>query len=307
VEDDYRWIFVVLNPAAGRVNTDALRKSLIQRLESAGIGYRIYSLSGGDNLKTVVQEAVEKGASLVVAAGGDGTVSGVADGLANSSVPLAVVPTGTGNVVAREFGIPLKQDQALQVIISSKKVRPIDLMQVGERYYLLNIGIGISSLTMRSTRREFKRRFGVLAYLWVGLKQLLGFQPTRFRIKIDGHSLSVRASEIMITNLSLFGMEPFHWDTDIEPDDGKLDLCIVRARNLIDYIRVGWGMLPGQRDHRNHLNCLTIERSLSLQSNPNLPVQADGEIIGPTPLELKIKAQALRILVPETESGEDTA
>lgn len=300
MRDHDKGIFFILNPAAGRSDPEALREAILQRGESSGFSFEIHTTAEDDNLKSVVKQAIEKGASLVVAIGGDGTVSGVANGLVNENVPLGIVPTGTGNVLAREFNIPLDPEKALDLITSSKNTCAIDLMQVGEAYYLLNVGIGITSMTIRSTQRDSKRRFGILAYLWSGVKHLLGFQPTRFQLKIDDRSVSTRASEIMITNSSLFGMEPFHWDTDIEPDDGKIDLCIVRARNLVDYLRVGWGMLPGQRDHRPNVHCLTIQQGLRLESSPSLPIQADGEIIGRTPLELKVRSQALRILVPES-------
>jgi len=297
--DNGAWVFFVLNPAAGGANPEALSDAIRQRCESSEIRYEIHFTQEDENLKSVVQEAVNRGASLVVALGGDGTVSGVANGLVDEAVPLGIIPTGTGNVLAREFNIPLDPQEALEVIISSKNKRSIDLMQVGEDFYMLNIGVGVTSKTIRGTQRADKRRFGILAYLWEGLKHLMGSQPTRFLLKIDHRSVSTRASEIMITNSSLFGMEPFHWDTDIEPDDGKIDLCIVRARNLVDYVKVGWGMLPGQRDRRPNVKCLRFEKGLSLESTPSLPVQADGELIGSTPLELNVRPQVLRVLVPD--------
>jgi diacylglycerol kinase (ATP) len=177
-------IFVVVNPVAGNADTDEVRRLLDQHLPEHE--WEIFETSGEEQLSEVVMQALPKGFDLVVAAGGDGTVSGVAAGLINSQVPMAILPIGTGNALARELGISLNPEDALLLLVEGFDTRDIDGMWVKETLSVLGVGIGLTSLTMQETDSEQKRRFGLLAYVWNGLKQLGGIGLNRFEVEIDG-------------------------------------------------------------------------------------------------------------------------
>jgi diacylglycerol kinase family enzyme len=161
----------------------------------------------------------------------------------------------------------------------------------------LNISLGVSSLTMHDTRRDHKRRFGLLAYLWKGAKWLTGVQPQRFTITIDGKRRRYRASEVVVANSGMLGMRPFTWGSHITLDDGQLDVCVVRARGAPDYLRVIWSTILG-RQKRPKVAYLTARQSVTIDSDWPLPVQADGEIIGQTPIHVELVPKALRVVVP---------
>ena len=189
------------------------------------------------------------GGAVSVAAGGDGTLSAVVDGLANSNVPLGILPTGTTNVVAQELNIPLNLDKACQLLAGEHKLRAIDALQFGQQFYVLSVGIGLDALTMQTTSQQDKRRYGKLAYVWGIIKLVMGIQPHAFTIVADGQKRRVKAADVLLTNVSTV-TGPLRWGPHIAPDDGQIDIVIMRARNLIDILGVIYDILvPGRPRH----------------------------------------------------------
>jgi YegS/Rv2252/BmrU family lipid kinase len=245
-----------------------------------------------------------RGCEIVVAAGGDGTVSAVADGVVGSTVPLAILPLGTANVLARELGIPTDLEGACALLAGPFATTSIDCMKVRDSYYVTQLGIGIDALMIRDTTREVKRRFGRIAYLWTAVSTLLGFQPRRFRLSIDGRKIHPRASQVVLANCGTLGQRPLRWGPDIRPDDGRVAVCIIRARTLFDYVAVSWHVLRGHPRPHPNIRYYRAERSVAVSTDHPLPAQADGEIIGQTPLEVRVVARALRVVVPQREASE---
>jgi YegS/Rv2252/BmrU family lipid kinase len=246
----------------------------------------------------VVHAAVSRGCDLVVAAGGDGTVSAVAGGLVGSDVPLGIIPLGTANVLARELGIPTALDQACRLLVGPYATARIDAMRVGQGCYFTQIGAGIDALMIRDTRREHKQRFGRIAYLWTALTWLVGFQPRRFTITIDGLPRRFRASQVVVANSGTLGQPPFRWGPDVRPDDGRLDVCVIRARNLLDYLKLFWYVLTGQHRSSPNVRYFAARQTITIAARRPLPVQGDGEIIGETPVEVAVVPRAVAIIVP---------
>lgn len=290
-------IFVVLNPVAGSCTAEIVRAAF-ERHFAADADYEIYETSGDDQIGDVVRDALSAGYQMVVAGGGDGTVSEVAEGLAHSDIPLGIIPLGTANVLARELNIPLDLDGACALLVGEHTITSIDAMQVGEKIFVFQIGIGIDALMIRDTGRADKRRFGRAAYMWTAFTRLLGYQPRRFSIVVDGKRLRPRASQVLIANGGVLGMPPFRWGPDIRPDDGRIDVCIVSAQTARDYIGVGWHIVRGQQKKDRRVRYLSAERSIAISADQPLPVQADGEIIGETPLHVQVVPDAIRVIVP---------
>jgi diacylglycerol kinase (ATP) len=288
-------VFVIVNPAAGGGLAAEVQRTIQPQFASGAC--EIHETAPDVDLAPVVRAALARGVDLVVAAGGDGTISAVANGLVGSSTPLGILPLGTANVLAQELGIPLDLEGACRLLGSARSTRAIDAMQVGDRVYFTQVGVGIDALMIRDTSREQKRRFGRLAYLWTAFERLLGFQPQRFSIEVDGQHLRRRASMVVVANVGTLGQAPFRWGPQISVDDGRLDICIVRARTALDYLALAWHVLLGQfRRHRN-VRYLVAERTIAIDTKRRLPVQADGEIIGETPVIVHVLRQAVHIVV----------
>lgn len=295
-----RDLYVVLNPVAGTSNRDEVVAALEQRLGAGDMRYEIYETSGeeGEDIPALVRAAVARGADLVVAAGGDGTVSLVAGALAGGSVPLAILPIGTANVFAQVVGLPLDLAGAADVLAGEFVARPIDGMRVGDSLGVLHVSVGITSLMQRDTSRDLKRRFGRLAYLYVAARWVFGFQPRRFNVVIDGKRHRFNASQVLIANGGEMGQQPFTWGPDIAPDDGVIDVCVINASTFRDYLLVGWSTLTGRHRQNRRLRYFKARGSISVNTKRALPVQLDGELAGNTPIRVEVVPAALLCAVP---------
>ncbi|MBN1992028.1 MAG: diacylglycerol kinase family lipid kinase [Anaerolineae bacterium] len=297
--NDTSKIYIVFNPVAGNANADTVRQALNKYFSNNNVpAYSIYETTGQENLSEVVHQALNQGFNLFVAAGGDGTVAGVAGGLADTDIPLGIIPLGTGNALALKFNIPLDLEPALQLLVGRHAVQTMDAMQVEDRFLLLNITIGLTSLIMRDTEYKNKRRFGRLAYVWAGLLALFNIQPRRFTIGVDGQYHQVWASEIAVTNVSSFGASMFRWGPHIRSDDAQLDVVIVRSRTIWDYLQLAWHTILNQHKRDPNVNYLSARQSVTVKAGRPLIVQGDGDIIGQTPVRVKIVPNAVQIIVP---------
>src|SRR5258707_3996698 len=244
----------------------------------------------------LARKAVGQKANLVIAAGGDGTINEIIQGLAGSETALGVLPNGTVNVWARELGIPLDEAGARAVLVNGR-TRHIDLGCVNGRYFLLMVGIGLDGEVIQAVERKPLKRLGVLGYalaaLWLGPGDS-GFPVV---VQIDGLVVKTRALQVFVGNTQLYaGAFKFTWKAKC--DDGLLDLCIVRKRNLLGRIVVLWDFLPGPKKRRL---CVRYDTFTSIKIETLQPVafQIDGEAAGHTPATFSISPGTLKVVVPQ--------
>ena len=299
-------VFVVLNPMAGNSTAEDVRSAL-ERHFGEQIDLEIYETTGSEDEDVVatVRDAVGSQFNLVVAAGGDGTVSDVAEGLVGSGVPMGIVPVGTANVFARELNLPLTLEESCALLAGQHAITNVDAMKARDKYFVLQIGIGLDSLMIRDTEREAKRRFGRAAYVWTALTRLVGYQPVRFTISVDGKRLRPRASQVLIANGGVLGIAPFRWGPNICPDDGRIDVCIVSARTALDYLGLIWHTMLGQQRRDRNVRYLAATESILVTADHPLPVQADGEILGDTPIHIQVVPDAVGVIVPQAEVAQN--
>ena len=225
----------IYNPVAGAGNPEQARQVFTQACERYGWQFRIHETRKGENLAQVVQSGLNQGCDVIMAGGGDGTVSAIASALARSGVPLLIIPMGTGNLLARQLDLPLQLEKAFEYAAKGSEILFLDAMHIGERNYVLNVSVGFSSILIENTSRKDKKHFGLLAYIWTGIQVFLGIQPYRFKLVVDGNHYLIRASEIFISDTTLLKEEIFLKDIDMQADDGKLEVFVVKARTLWDY------------------------------------------------------------------------
>jgi YegS/Rv2252/BmrU family lipid kinase len=290
--------FVVMNPVAGVSQPEAVREKVGAAFQSRDIPFEIYETTGKENLRQKVRSAVKQGFQLFVAAGGDGTLSGVIDGLVGTQIPLVILPTGTWNTVAQIMNIPLQLDPALELVFQEHTIRTVDALEVNQSFFLLSVSAGVGSRTMEDVKRQEKRRFGKLVDLWKGIKQLMEFRSYLFDVKIDGNPARFRASELMVANSPSLGLKALQLDPSIHMDDGKLNVCRIYANTLGEYLRLAISMLRGDQKHNWNVFCVEATREVEIRSREKLPVQGDGDIIGRLPVTVKIVPKAVQIVVP---------
>lgn len=294
---------VILNPSAPPGVRESVLAALDRNFPAAGIEYAIQEPRKGDPFGEIVRARLGEGFDMVVAAGGDGTVSAVVDGLAGSAVPLGIIPTGTANLVARELNIPLDPHGAAELIAGAPPSRMMDAMRIGSRVYVLVAGIGISASVAGGTTRGNKRRFGLVAYLGAAILKVFEFRPRHIEVIVDGVSRKHRAVEVAILNCGILAAMLFPKRPDIHVDDGHLDVWILDTKTLLDYPRYLFRIVA-RRPGNPRAHFIEAERSIAVRSAAPLPVQADGDVIGTTPVDIEVIRGAVRVFVPEKPAVE---
>jgi diacylglycerol kinase (ATP) len=292
-------VFVVFNPKAGKEDqADEIRAALARHFTSPPWTPEIYETTGQEDVAAICRAACKRGASLVIAAVGDGTVVGVANGLVHSLVPLGILPLGTGNDLARVLSIPLKLDEALDLLTGDHAVAQVDALHVGERFFFSNVSVGISPQVMKDTKSMQKKRFGRLAYLWTMIKQSDIFHLHRYRLTVDGQSQSINASEIVISNTTLLEAPPHVFGPPETLSDGQFEVYMVMAQTWGDFVQLMWDMLRRPGHSAAKLSHLVVKRSIRIEAvgSPQL-AQADGEVIGHTPMEILLVQKAIHVIM----------
>jgi len=289
-------VFVVHNPVAGTSDPATVHSEIEKHL--ADRDYQIYETTGEENVREVVRNALQDGYRTIWAAGGDGTVSAVANALVKGDIPLGIVPLGSGNILAKELGIPLDLAAACELLTGAHRTRMLDVLCVSEDYFVLSVSTGISALMITETAREQKRKLGQLAYLLNGIRIILAKSLWPFVVLVDGELLLVRASEVIAANIGLIGYKPIRLGTQILPDDGQVDLCRVRVDSVQRLFSVINGVLSGQQDRLKEMTCNSASEFIEIHSRRKIPVQGDGENIGFTPVRIEVVSKSLPVLVP---------
>ena len=259
----------------------------------------IYDIKTDDSIPEVVSRYVRGDKiGLVVAVGGDGTVSSVAHALVGGTVPLGIVPGGTGNLVARELGIPLGTAEAVALVTGAHGLRKIDAMMIAGRTYLLNAGVGVNAEVIDETSRLGKSLFGRTAYVGTAVWKVLQAKPQRLEIDIDGVANTYDATDVLISNCGTLARVLHPNCPTILADDGLVDVCIVCMKEAIEY---PWyyflrSLFP---QHVNRIvHELSARRNVTIRSETPMSVQADGDIIGTTPVAVDVRPNALSVIVP---------
>jgi len=306
-------VFVALNRAAGQIVCERVRGALESHFRSSRMSYKIHETQKGENLSEIVREAMRQGFNVAVAAGGDGTVSAVIDGIAGSSVPLCIIPAGTGNLIARELSIPEDIDDAVRLIAGASQTRRIDAMKIGGRVFVLNASIGVSAAVIKDTTRKSKKYLGRIAYFWTTFTKIFTLKRRLIVVTADGVEQEYRAIEAAIMNCGILAKMLYPKAPEIRIDDGYLDLLILGTKPFRDYTLYLFGILTG-RTPDIISRFIKVQRSVAIRSNVPLNVQADGDMIGTTPLEIEVMPGAVTVLVPgedaivpSPDSGQKTA
>jgi diacylglycerol kinase (ATP) len=293
-------LYIVLNPVAGNARAEDIRSLVEEHFPEQEYSWEIYETTGKEDVARLTRQACEQGASRVFAAGGDGTVAGVVNGLVGTGIPLGIIPVGTGNGLARALRLPLDTGEAVQLLAGEHELLPLDLMQVEDQYYTLNVSAGISGQAMRATPAKVKRRFGMFAYVWTIIKKVLGINPMRYRLTIDGVPFQVRATEVLVSNGTLMEKPLEALGPPLEFKDGKFDVYIVSARSVLDHLRMVWELIfKPPRKTRNLHHWKASKQILIDALGSQQPTQGDGEPLGNTPLEVTVVSEALQVIVPK--------
>ena len=237
---------------------------------------------------------------VVLTLGGDGTAMEVAGALAWSETPVGVLAGGTGNLLARALGVPMRVEKAVPALLGGTR-RRIDLGVVQGHRFAVAAGVGIDAAMVEETPAWLKRRLGVLAYTLIASKAALrGVLLRRFftaRIEVDGEVVERQAAAVLFANFGAILENRISFGPDIAVDDGLIDCCVFSPRNLRDALRIMWRVT--RQDFRPDRSILYRKSTkFQISTEPVLTLQADGELLGSTPAEVTVEPLAARLLVP---------
>jgi diacylglycerol kinase (ATP) len=298
-------VLLIFNPIAGP--RSELRRDLervVDYLGERGWRVRVRTTRKPGDATELARAAVAAQCKAVLAAGGDGTVHEVVNGLVGSDTAMGVLPIGTGNVWAKEIGLPtLSLTQPDRLLTAARmlvdgEVRWVDVGQAGDRYFLVCAGVGIDSTVAAQVepRSRTTKQLGAVAYLSAGLRIASDFGGVRGTIVVDDYTIRTRLIMVVVSNIQLYGglvkMTP-----EARVDDGLLDVRIFKGLGPAWVFRHVAGVFT-HRHLRDPMVTHYQGRRVTIYTAEPFPVQLDGEPVGMTPVSLEVVPRALRVLVP---------
>ena len=290
-----RHALIIANPASrrGRKLTHAAEDAF----RRAGVHCEVRVTERAGHAAELAKQA-EATFDAIFALGGDGTVMEIVGALAGSGRPVGILPGGTGNLIARSLGISGGMRRTVQALLAGEPAK-VDLGVIdGERRFAFAAGVGIDVRMVEETPAILKRHLGVLAYALAATRAVFRRERFRVRVTVDGVTTERDASSVFVANFGavlndLFGLGP-----GIRHDDGRLDLCVFTARTIPDAIRIVWRLL--RRDFRmDHRTFYASGTEFRVETDPPLRFQADGELLGQTPFEVRAEPLAAVLIIPK--------
>jgi YegS/Rv2252/BmrU family lipid kinase len=291
---------IISNPMAARVDDSGLREAQ-RRLTEGGLAVAVARTTAPGHAERLARAASSEGIDLLIAHGGDGTVMEVASALIGTDRPIGLLPAGTGNLLAGNLGIRRSARAAAEVILAGN-VRTIDVGRLetsaGVRYFSVAAGMGFDAELMHRTPSRRKRAFGVGAYLTTAVGLATAITRANLRIETENRTIVAPAATVLIANCReiIPGVLPLA-ENGIEPDDGVLNVVVMDATTLPQAARVAWRLLLRNAQHDPGVTYLAA-RHVKITPDRELPVQADGEACGHSPLTIDVVPRGLAVLAP---------
>ena len=295
---------VVVNPA--RVQQLAeLREVVDAALAAAGWPAPDWLETTADDPGTgQARRAVQAGAEVVFVSGGDGTVRAALAGLAGSAAALAVLPAGTGNLLATNLGLPIDPVEGVRVAVAGGR-RQVDLGEMDGELFAVMAGMGFDAAVMDSTSAKLKARIGPLAYVISAVPHLFG-RPMRVQVTVDDQSpLRRRARAVLVGNVGRL-QGGIRLLPDAEPDNGRMDVAILAPRNLAHWVVLAFSVLL-RRQRVPRMEVLRGAHVVVSSDRPQ-PRELDGDVIAAaSTLEVTVRPGALWLCVPQPDGSADLA
>jgi diacylglycerol kinase (ATP) len=291
-----RRVAVVFNPATGGGQTAGRKRDTQEALQGAGLDVLWLETTPEDPGQGLTRRALEEGVDLVMAQGGDGTVMACVTGLAGTDVPLAVLPGGTGNLLATNFDIPSDLDDAVEIALDGDRIR-LDVAAMDDDRFVVMGGMGFDAAMLRDADPKLKRHLGAVAYVLSGFQNLRR-RASRYELRLDDRPPIARVGQgVLIGNLGrLQGGLPVL--PDARPDDGLLDVAVLKTRRILDWLRLAGLLLLRRRRKDPQLESFQARR-IEIHCDRPQPVERDGDPADPRDhLVVEVIPDALTLCVP---------
>jgi YegS/Rv2252/BmrU family lipid kinase len=294
-------LVVLVNEGSGGGKAAEHAERIRKRLDGAGRPARVI-VGDGKTLSHEARRALEERCAALVAAGGDGTVSSLAGLVAGTRIPLGVIPVGTLNHFARDLGIPLDVDEAIDVILAGRTLA-VDVGQVNGRVFVNNASLGVYPRIVKL--RERYRRTGAgkwLALTWASLAVLRRFPFVAVRLEIEGETVVRRTPLVFIGN-NEYRMDGLEVGARNSLTDGCLCLYLLNASKRSTLIRLALQVLFGMAQKAHELESRRVRDCTVETRRRHVQIALDGEVLDlKSPLEFETRPGALTVFAPDTGS-----
>ena len=298
---------VIINASSGPGHEDSVQERLADAFKAGGIDALISLAQTGDQVVEFAQRAARGDAKIIVAGGGDGTISSVAAEVIDSDKALGVLPFGTMNHFAKDLQIPLDLEGAIETIVAGHETR-VDVAEVNGRIFINNSSLGLYPSIVREREKKQRLGFGKWpAYIWAAIAVLRRYPFLNIRVGVDGKELTTRTPFVFIGN-NEYEMEKFHVGSRACLDKGALSLYMTIGTGRLGLIRLGLrALVGGLRQEKDFLVLCTEEVSIETKHR-RLRVALDGEVtVMEPPLRYRVRPGALRVLTPPAAPANDQA
>jgi len=293
-----RRALLIVNPYASRA--ERVRAGAERAFAAAKVDLDVrITAKVGDSGRIAREQGLSGGYHHVFVCGGDGTVVEAIAALADmpSAPAVGVIGGGTGNLLARALRIPLNPEKAVRALLRGREAT-IDLGQLDRgSHFAIGLGVGLDEAMIAGATSALKKRYGVFAYVYSALKAGIRLEKFDARVTVDGRVIDCRSSAILVANLGTVVGGLISFGKDIVHDDGLLHVCVYSPGNFLDAVRIFTRMLRGTA-HLDRQVTVIGGREITLETLPSRGVQADGELVGPTPIRIQVRPNAGRILIP---------
>lgn len=294
---------LIANPQARRVGEGVSVESLAQCLQAQGLAVEARLSQAPDEGEQLAREAVQRGVQRVVVAGGDGTINRVLQGLAGSAVELAIIPLGTGNILAHHLGLRENDLEYACRVAATGQVRTIDLGRLDDHYFVVTAGAGLDAEISLGVDPFWKRRVGKLAFMTEFLRAMVQQEPHIYTVRFGDREIKGPMWGLMICNTNTYS-----WRIRPAPqareDDGLLDVVFIHRHGFLDLLDLATRLFFEGETAEGHPTATVLRiGEMHLSSDPPVPWQIEGEVMGQTPVTVRVVPGALRLVVPESDKG----
>ncbi|MGQ9778786.1 MAG: diacylglycerol/lipid kinase family protein [Bacillota bacterium] len=281
---------LILNPIAGRGRGERYREPLLAALRAAGVEFEAAFTGQHGAGRVLGKQAAAEGFDLIIAAGGDGTVNEVVNGMAGSPAALGVVPLGTGNDFAMMMGMPMDPLAALAQILHGPRLA-VDLCRINDRFYVSSVGAGFDGEVAYVANRHFRRFRGMLVYILSVFKAVLSYRPRRVRLVVDGLEMEKEITLVAVANSRNYAGGMLVAPNALA-DDGLFEICVAEKMSPLRIV----AMLP-KFIRGNHVKLKEITmlrgREVLLESETPIYYHFDGEVAQDTRLSFRLIPRGL--------------
>ena len=295
-----RKVTLIANPKTGRYGSRRIRpiQELASQLESAGVAVDLKLTAGPGDATNLAARAARNGSSDVIVAGGDGTINEAIQGLAGTDARLGILPRGTANVLARELGLPIDDQEAIAIAAQGKSRKIYLGLAINEttneqRHFILMAGIGLDASVVKRVQPSLKKRIGKGAFWLSGFSHLATWNPQPFTLEINGDNYT--ATFATIGKAARYG-----GDLAITPgarlDKPEFEVCIIQTSSRMRYLRLlSQAMRSGMPRDKPEVCFVT---ATTVKAHGDAAVQIDGELLGHLPMRFEIAPHSLEVIVP---------